>query len=127
MGALHSSEANQAYFAALMARDGVMVTPQGAVYEVLQPSSGQSPVMGASVCVNYRGILVDGSEFDLTYARNQPAEFSSGKGMLIDGWIEGLPLMTVGSTYRFYLPCACLRRRKRCRSGARQRHSHLRN
>lgn len=104
MGALHSPAGNAAYFAALHEREGVMVTPLGAVFEVLQPGDGPSPVLGSTVSVQYRGYLIDGTVFDTPAASASPISLALVSGQLISGWIEALPMMPVGSTYRFYLP-----------------------
>lgn len=78
-------------------------TASGLVYEVVTDApEGAAPSLGDTVTVNYRGTLPDGTEFDSSYSRGQPASFKLGE--VIQGWNEGLQLMNVGDTYRFYIP-----------------------
>lgn len=81
---------------------GVFVTGSGLQYMVLRQGNGARPGPESRVRVNYRGTLLDGTEFDSSYARNEPAEF--GLQQVISGWTEGLGLMPVGSKYRFWIP-----------------------
>lgn len=83
-------------------KPGVKVTQSGLQYEILQPGTGASPQASDRVRVHYRGTLLDGTEFDSSYKRGQPAEFPlSG---VIKGWKEGLQLMKVGGKTKFYIP-----------------------
>ncbi len=84
------------------ARDEVSVTDSGLQYEKLEPGDGPQPSIDDTVSVHYVGTLTDGTEFDSSIARGQPAEFPL-KGV-IPGWTEGLQLMNVGSKYRFVIP-----------------------
>ena len=94
---------DQSQFLAMnAARNNVMVTDSGLQYEVLTPASGAKPSAQSMVTVHYVGTLTDGTEFDSSYSRNQPATFQLAG--TIPGWIEGLQLMSVGSEYRFVLP-----------------------
>ena len=85
-----------------MAKDGVSVTESGLQYEVITAAEGDKPSIDDTVSVHYVGTLMDGTEFDSSVARGEPASFPL-KGV-IPGWTEGLQLMTVGSKYRFVIP-----------------------
>ncbi len=80
----------------------VVTTASGLQYQVLRLCEGARPSASDAVTVHYRGTLTDGTEFDSSYARNQPTSFSVGG--VIAGWTEGLQLMPVGSMYRFTIP-----------------------
>ena len=81
---------------------GVFSTPSGLQYMVLRQGNGPRPRPSDTVRVNYQGSLLDGSVFDSSYERGQPAEFALGQ--VIPGWTEGLGLMPVGAKYRFWIP-----------------------
>ena len=83
-------------------RPGVTTTRSGLQWEVLRPAEGPKPGFSSRVLVHYRGTLVNGIEFDSSYARQQPIAF--GLLEVISGWREGLQLMSVGSQYRFVSP-----------------------
>lgn len=80
----------------------VQTTASGLKYRVITEGTGAKPTASSTVTVNYRGVLPDGTEFDSSYKRNQPATFSVGG--VIRGWTEGLQLMSVGSKYVFTVP-----------------------
>lgn len=84
------------------AREGVSVTDSGLQYEVVTAAEGPKPSIDDTVSVHYVGTLMDGTEFDSSIARGEPASFPL-KGV-IPGWTEGLQLMNVGSKYRFVIP-----------------------
>jgi len=84
------------------ARDEVTVTDSGLQWEEVEAGDGPKPSVDDTVSVHYVGTLIDGTEFDSSVARGQPAEFPL-KGV-IPGWTEGLQLMNVGSKYRFVIP-----------------------
>ncbi len=83
-------------------KPGVKTTASGLQYKVVKEGKGAKPTAGQTVTVNYRGTLVDGTEFDSSYKHGEPATF--GLGQMIKGWSEGLQLMTPGSKYEFYIP-----------------------
>ena len=81
---------------------GVTVTPSGLQYKVIKMGTGPKPAETDVVKVNYTGTLIDGTKFDSSIDRGQPAEFQLNG--VIQGWVEGLQLMPVGSKFMFYLP-----------------------
>lgn len=83
-------------------RPEVMVTDTGLQYEIIKSGAGASPAATDKVKVHYRGTLLDGTEFDSSYQRNQAASFQLNR--VIRGWTEGLQLMSPGSKYKFYIP-----------------------
>ena len=83
-------------------KPGVVTTASGLEYQVLTPGSGESPKASDEVTVNYRGTLLDGSEFDSSYKRGEPATFPLGR--VIPGWTEGLQLMKPGAKYKLFVP-----------------------
>ena len=83
-------------------KTGVMTTPSGLQYRVIKEGTGKKPNANNTVRVHYTGTLIDGTKFDSSVDRGQPAEFALNG--VIAGWTEGLQLMPVGSKYVFYLP-----------------------
>ena len=83
-------------------RAGITVTPSGLQYEVVKEGSGRQPKASDTVRCHYEGTLIDGTVFDSSYRRNQPAEF--GLRQVIAGWTEGVQLMKEGSIFKFYIP-----------------------
>ena len=81
---------------------GVFTTRSGLQYMVLRQGAGPLPKPGERVRVNYQGSLLDGTVFDSSYERGQPAEF--GLSQVIAGWAEGVGMMPVGGKYRFWIP-----------------------
>ncbi|MGH7502734.1 MAG: FKBP-type peptidyl-prolyl cis-trans isomerase [Longimicrobiales bacterium] len=84
------------------AREGVTTTASGLQYEVMREAEGEKPGPDDQVRIHYKGTLIDGTQFDSSYDRNEPATF--GVGGVIPGFSEGLQLMSVGSQYRFVIP-----------------------
>lgn len=97
-----NKEAGESFLAENGGKAGVVTTPSGLQYEVIEAGNGPKPTDSDVVKVHYTGTLLDGSEFDSSFKRNEPAEFSVNQ--VIPGWKEGLLLMPVGSKYRFYIP-----------------------
>ena len=83
-------------------RDEVTVTESGLQYEVVTEGDGETPDASSTVRVHYHGTLINGTTFDSSYERGQPAEFPVGG--VIKGWTEALQLMKAGSKYRLYVP-----------------------
>lgn len=83
-------------------REGVTELPSGLQYEVIQEGSGAKPGPTQKVTCHYHGTLIDGTVFDSSVQRGQPATFPLN--MVIKGWTEGLQLMAVGSKWRFFIP-----------------------
>ena len=95
-------EKGAAFLAENGQREGVKTTDSGLQYEVLEPGDGASPQATSRVTVHYHGTLIDGTKFDSSYDRGQPATFALNQ--VISGWTEGLQLMKVGSKYKFFIP-----------------------
>ena len=83
-------------------KPGVTTLPSGLQYEIITEGSGQKPLASNKVTCHYHGILIDGTVFDSSVKRGQPATFPLN--MVIKGWTEALQLMSVGSKWRLFLP-----------------------
>lgn len=95
--------AGAAYLAANSEKEGVITTESGLQYEVLTEGEGASPASAeTTVKVHYKGTLLDGTEFDSSYSRGEPATFPLNR--VIPGWTEGVQLMSEGAKYRFHIP-----------------------
>ena len=90
------------YLASNAQREGVVVLPSGLQYEVLVTGEGAKPGRDDHVRTHYHGTLIDGTVFDSSYERGQPAEFPVGG--VIAGWVEALQLMNAGSKWRLHVP-----------------------
>jgi len=86
------------------ARPGVITTASGLQYEVLSPGAGENPKPTDKVTVHYKGTLLDGTTFDSSYDRGEPATFVLNQ--VIAGWTEGVALMKPGAKFKFYIPPA---------------------
>ncbi|MFQ5538233.1 MAG: FKBP-type peptidyl-prolyl cis-trans isomerase [Gemmatimonadota bacterium] len=95
-------EEGKAYLEENAAREGVVTTESGLQYEVLQEGEGDRPGPDDTVTIQYRGMLLDGTEFDSSYERGQPATFPVGQ--VIPGFSEALQLMREGSKFRVVIP-----------------------
>ena len=83
---------------------GFKITKSGLRYQIINEGSGISPEKNNTVCVHYKGQLIDGTVFDSSYKRDQPIEFKLGVGQVIPGWDEGITLLKVGDKARFVIP-----------------------
>jgi FKBP-type peptidyl-prolyl cis-trans isomerase len=83
-------------------KNGIITTNSGLQYEVLEQGNGEKPTKEDNVSVHYHGTLIDGTVFDSSVDRGQPASF--GVQQVISGWTEALQLMATGSKYRLYIP-----------------------
>ncbi len=97
-----NAEAGRAFLTANRQKEGVKTTSSGLQYKVVDKGAGKKPSRDSTVTVHYRGRLLDGTEFDSSYKRNQPATFQVGG--VIPGWTEALQLMQEGARWRLYIP-----------------------
>ena len=95
-------EAGEAFLAENAKKDGVVVLPSGLQYTVLREGTLRKPKATDSVVCHYEGMLIDGTMFDSSIQRGEPATF--GLQQVIAGWTEGLQLMQEGAKYRFFIP-----------------------
>lgn len=95
-------KAGEDFLSANEKRPGVVKTPSGLQYEVIKMGTGEKPAAEDNVTVHYHGTLIDGTVFDSSVDRGEPASF--GLNQVIPGWTEGVQLMNVGSKYKFYIP-----------------------
>jgi FKBP-type peptidyl-prolyl cis-trans isomerase len=94
----------QTFLAANKSKEGVVTLPSGLQYKILKAGTGPKPTASDSVVCNYKGTLINGTEFDSSYKRGQPATFPvSG---VIKGWTEALQLMPVGSQWQLFVPAS---------------------
>src|ERR1700733_1963596 len=97
-----NKKAGDAFLAANKAKDGVVTLPSGLQYKILTQGTGPKPTATDTVVCNYKGTLLDNSEFDSSYSRNQPLTIPVGG--VIKGWTEALQLMPVGSKWQLFIP-----------------------
>ena len=95
-------EEAKAFLAENAEKEGVTTLPSGLQYQVLSEGEGDPPAATDTVTVQYRGTLIDGTEFDSSYGRGEPASFPLNR--VIPGWTEGLQLMRPGAKYRLFVP-----------------------
>ena len=98
----NNSEAGKAFLAENKKQPGVIETPSGLQYKVIAEGSGVKPTAKNQVKVHYTGTLIDGTVFDSSVSRGEPATF--GVTQVISGWVEGLQLMSKGAKYKFFIP-----------------------
>ena len=97
-----NKKAGETFLVANSMKEGVVVTSSGLQYKVLSKGTGPVPTLTDKVSVNYEGRLVDGTVFDSSYQRKQPATFTVSQ--VIQGWIQALTMMPVGSKWEIYVP-----------------------
>jgi FKBP-type peptidyl-prolyl cis-trans isomerase len=97
-----NKKAGETFLAANKDKPGVVTLPSGLQYKIIEPGTGPKPTASDSVVCNYRGTLIDGTEFDSSYKRGQAATFPVGQ--VIKGWTEALQLMPVGSKWQLFIP-----------------------
>lgn len=95
-------KAGQEFLAQNKTQEGVIETASGLQYKVLTMGTGQKPSVNNTVTCHYHGTVIDGTVFDSSVQRGVPASFPLGA--VIQGWVEGLQLMPVGSKFRFFIP-----------------------
>lgn len=97
-----AKQAGEAFLAENAKKEGIEVTDSGLQYRVVEEGTGPTPSLNDTVRCHYAGTLIDGTEFDSSYSRGQPAEFPvSG---VIAGWTEALQMMAAGSKWEVFLP-----------------------
>ena len=95
-------EAGEKYLAENAKKEGVITLPSGLQYQVLKEGNGKKPTAKDTVQCHYEGFLIDGTVFDSSIQRGEPATFPLQQ--VITGWTEGLQLMQEGAKYRFFIP-----------------------
>jgi len=92
----------EAFLADNKKKEGVKTTPSGLQYKVIKDGNGPTPKMADTVTVNYRGTLINGTEFDSSYKREEPATFPVNS--VIPGWTEAMQMMKVGAKWHLFVP-----------------------
>ncbi|MDD6836610.1 MAG: FKBP-type peptidyl-prolyl cis-trans isomerase, partial [bacterium] len=100
--AAQNKEAGEKFLAENKTKEGVITTESGLQYKVEKEGTGEKPTAADRVKVHYTGTLLDGTKFDSSVDRGEPAEF--GVSQVIRGWTEGLQIMPAGSKYIFWIP-----------------------
>ena len=95
-------EEGKAFLAENAKKDGVTTLPSGLQYKVIKEGTGKTPKANDSVTVQYRGTLIDGTEFDSSFKRNKPASFPVNR--VIRGWTEALQMMNEGAKWQLFIP-----------------------
>jgi FKBP-type peptidyl-prolyl cis-trans isomerase FklB len=100
-----NQKAGEAFLAENKKKEGVTTTASGLQYKIETKGTGKIPTSNDTVVCHYRGTLLDGTEFDSSYKRSQPAEFPvTGPRGVIRGWAEALLMMPVGSKWKLFIP-----------------------
>ena len=94
--------AGEKFLAENATKEGVKTTPSGLQYKIIKEGKGEIPTDSSTVKVHYKGTLIDGTEFDSSYKRNEPTSFRANQ--VIKGWTEALTMMPVGSKWELYIP-----------------------
>jgi FKBP-type peptidyl-prolyl cis-trans isomerase len=102
--ATKNAAAAEEFLAANAEKPNVVTLDNGLQYRIIESADGEKPSATDTVVVNYRGTFIDGTEFDSSYARNEPAQFPLNA--VIPGWQQALQLMPVGSKWEVYIPPA---------------------
>lgn len=100
--AVKNLEEGRAFLEENKKKEGIIVTESGLQYEVIQEGTGKSPIATDIVVCNYKGTLIDGTEFDSSIGNPKP--FETALNRVIPGWTEGMQLMKEGAKYKFYIP-----------------------
>ena len=98
----NNAKAGKEFLAANAKQDGVHVTESGLQYQLVKEGTGKKPGPNDVVTVHYTGRLIDGTVFDSSVERGEPATFAVGQ--VIPGWVEGLQLMSEGAAWRLFIP-----------------------
>ena len=85
-------------------KEGITTTASGLQYQVLTKGAGKQAAMGKTVTVHYTGTMLDGTVFDSSVQRGEPADFPLNPGGLIQGWLEALPMMKEGDKWKLFIP-----------------------
>ena len=102
VAALENKMKGDAFLAQNKTKPGVVTLPSGLQYKIISPGTGPKPTADDTIKCNYRGTLVDGTEFDSSYKRGEPIKIPVGQ--VIKGWTEAMQLMPVGSKWELYIP-----------------------
>ena len=102
VAALENKKTGEAFLAANKTKEGVVTLPSGLEYKIIKEGTGPKPTADDTVLCHYRGTLVDNTEFDSSYKRNEPLKIPVGG--VIKGWTEAMQLMPVGSKWQLFIP-----------------------
>lgn len=97
-----NKKAGEEFLAANKTKEGVVTLPSGLQYKIIKQGDGPKPAATDMVVTHYKGTLIDGTEFDSSYTRGEPATFAANR--VIKGWTEALQLMPVGSKWQLFIP-----------------------